>query len=109
MPRTYRNQNFQNGTLQSENIVVLDDALFGADDARVRLKQVYAALNAWAADARTASAAEQAASDGWGAFTAGQKDTANKALHTRMAVMFDRLALFFDRFADILIDRGYDQ
>jgi hypothetical protein len=109
MPRTYRNQVFVSGVLQSEDVVSLSDALFATDDARARLRaiKIAATLDAWAADARTASAAEQAASDGWSGFTAAQKDTANKALHTRMAVTFDRLATFFDRFGDVLV--GLDQ
>lgn len=104
MPHTYHNQVFTDGVLQSEDVQILDDALFARDDAQDRLRALKAAatLTAWADDADTAATAEQAAFDGWGAATAAQKDAANKALHGRMATTYTRLAIFFRRFADIL-------
>lgn len=109
MPEQVYDDVYENGVRISRTPRTISDAEIKRQDAPARLRNAYTALENWAADARTAAAAEQAASDGWAALTAGQKDTANRALHTRMAVTFDRLATFFDRFADVLLKDGLDQ
>lgn len=109
MPVTVYDDVYEGGVRTSRTARVISDAELLKRDAPARLRQSYSALTQWASDARAAATAEQAASDGWALATAGQKDTANKALHTRMAVTFDRLATFFDRFADVLIQQELDQ
>lgn len=109
MPETAYDEIYENGVRVSRVERTVSDAEIKRRDAPTRLRNGYTVLENWAADARTAAAAEQAASDGWATMTAGQKDTANRQLHTRMAVTFDRLATFFERFADVLLKDGLDQ
>ena len=102
-------EEYRDGVLINRVERTISDAEIKRRDAPLRLRTAYTVLQAWADDARQAATAEQAASDGWATATAGQKDAANRALHTRMAVTFDRLATFFERFADVLLKDGLDQ
>lgn len=57
-----------------------------------RVKQAYATLRQWSADAQNTA-------DLWPTLTNAQKDA-------RMQVTYQRLATFFDRFADLLLLEG---
>lgn len=57
-----------------------------------KLKAAYTTLRQWSADA-------QATADGWAGLTNQQKDA-------RMQITYQRLATFFDRFADLLLLEG---
>lgn len=82
-----------NGLISSE---VVHNILTGEDELRYlspeKLRQAYATLRQWSADA-------QATADGWAGFTNAQKDA-------RMQITYQRLAIFFDRFADLLLADG---
>lgn len=70
--------------------------LTGEDELRYlspdNLKAAYATLRQWSQDA-------QATADAWGTLTNAQKDA-------RMQITYQRLATFFDRFADLLLLEG---
>jgi hypothetical protein len=57
-----------------------------------KLKVAYTTLRSWSADA-------QATADAWGSLSNAQKDA-------RMQITYQRLATFFDRFADLLLADG---
>lgn len=95
MPQTNRNQTFQNGVLQNEQIVEISDATLKRWQAPDRLRNAVATLETWAAD-------EQQIAANWASLTNAQKDAANRQLH-------DRVGRFFDRFGDLLIAISLDQ
>jgi hypothetical protein len=108
MPDTAFDDVFQNGVRISRTPRTVSDAEIKRNTAPARLQLAYLVLDQWAEDARAAGVAEQVIVDGWAAATAAQKDVANRQLHARMAVTFDRLAIFFERFADLLIQQSLD-
>ena len=57
-----------------------------------RMKQVYTTLRQWSADAQNTA-------DTWATLSNAQKDA-------RMQITYQRLATFFDRFADLLLLDG---
>lgn len=57
-----------------------------------KLKAAYATLRQWSADA-------QSTADQWATLNSAQKDA-------RMQITYQRLATFFDRFADLLLLEG---
>ena len=57
-----------------------------------KVKQAYLTLRTWSADAQTTA-------DTWGTLSNAQKDA-------RMQITYQRLATFFDRFADLLLLEG---
>lgn len=63
-------------------------AYLGSD----KLKAAYTTLRQWSADS-------QSTADTWGTLTNAQKDA-------RMQITYQRLATFFDRFADLLLLEG---
>jgi hypothetical protein len=109
MPETVFDDVYENGVLVSRVERIVSDEEITRNNAPGNLRNAYLVLQSWADDAQAAAAAEQLISDGWATATAGQKDTANRQLHTRMAVTFNRLGIFFERFADLLVQQGLDQ
>lgn len=95
MPRTNRNQIFANGVLVDETLVTIDDATITREEAPTRIRQAVATLQSWASD-------EQAINTSWASLTATQKDNANKQLH-------QRIGIFFDRFGDLLVALNMDR
>jgi hypothetical protein len=81
------------GLINSE---VIHNILTGEDEQRhlspARLQQAYSTLRSWSDDAETTHT-------DWPTMTAGQKDAA-------MREVIQRLGLFFDRFADLLLIEG---
>jgi hypothetical protein len=94
MPQINRNQTFEGGVLQREDMVTIDDATLHRWQAPDRIRQAVSTLNAWGAD-------EQQTAANWPGLTAAQKDAANRQLH-------DRVGRFFDRFGDLLIALALD-
>lgn len=82
-----------NGLISTE---VIHNELTGEDEQRHlspdRLKQAYTTLRQWSDDA-------QATADTWATLNNAQKDA-------RMQITYQRLAVFFDRFADLLLVDG---
>lgn len=82
-----------NGLISTEvihNILTGEAELKYLSDAK--LKAAYSTLRQWSADA-------QATADLWPTLSNAQKDA-------RMQITYQRLATFFDRFADLLLVEG---
>lgn len=81
------------GLIDSE---VIQFVLTGEDELRYlsgdKLRVAYSTLRAWSVDAQNTA-------NTWGTLTNAQKDA-------RMQVTYQRLATFFDRFADLLLADG---
>jgi hypothetical protein len=75
---------------------VIHNILTGEDELRYlspdKLKAAYTTLRQWSADA-------QSTADQWATLSNAQKDA-------RMQITYQRLATFFDRFADLLLLEG---
>lgn len=94
MPRTNLDEVYENGVLKSRIQREISDAQIFREDAPLRLRSAIATLNQWAQD-------EQNIDNAWGTLTNAQKDTANRVLHRRIGI-------FFDRFGDLLITLALD-
>lgn len=82
-----------NGLINTQTIT---RTLTGEDELRYlssdKLRQAYATLRQWSTDAQNTA-------DAWGSLSNAQKDA-------RMQITYQRLATFFDRFADLLLIEG---
>lgn len=98
MPVTVNDQVWKNGVLVSSTPRVVSDDELNRLAAPARMRQAYASLRQWSADAQTVFG-------NWGTMSAAQKDAANKEVIRRFGLTCAGLA---DLLLNLSLDDGSD-